>query len=366
MPIRTSLWTVSSPPQILAEATLPSEQKLEEMIVDAPGILSDEWMLIGRQEDTGFGGRIDLLAIAPDGSLILIELKRGRTPREVVAQAIDYAVWVDRLEAEDIAAIYGRFKRNADLAADFHGHFSVELDEDALNQSHQIIIVAESIDSSTERIVDYLNERDIPINVLCFQVFQFGNQQFLSRSWLIDPVQTQASASIGSQAPKEPWNGEFYISFGHDESRSWQDALDYGFISAGGGSWYSKTLQLLAPGDRVWVNVPGSGYVGVGRVTGRAQSAQEFRIQTDDGEKPIFDVPNHASYHQQFIDDEERCEYFVPVNWLDVVPLEGAFQELGLFGNQNSVCKPTTPKWRHTVERLKGRFPNYDRDRSPA
>jgi RecB family endonuclease NucS len=54
-------------------------------------------MLIGRQEDTGLGGRIDLLAIAPDGSPILIELKRDRTPREVVAQAIDYASWVEKL-----------------------------------------------------------------------------------------------------------------------------------------------------------------------------------------------------------------------------------------------------------------------------
>lgn len=61
------------------------------MIVSAPRLLSEEWMLIGRQESTELGGRIDLLAIAPDASLVLIELKRDRTPRDVVAQALDYA-----------------------------------------------------------------------------------------------------------------------------------------------------------------------------------------------------------------------------------------------------------------------------------
>lgn len=109
MPIRTTLWKVGATPQPLAESTLQNEQLLETMIVAAPRLVSDEWMLIGRQEDTGFGGRIDLLAIAPDGSLVLIELKRNRTPREVVAQALDYAVWVEKLRAEDIDSIYRRF-----------------------------------------------------------------------------------------------------------------------------------------------------------------------------------------------------------------------------------------------------------------
>lgn len=44
------------------------------MIVRDPRILSSEWMLIGRQEVTSHGGRINLLAIAPDASLVLIEL----------------------------------------------------------------------------------------------------------------------------------------------------------------------------------------------------------------------------------------------------------------------------------------------------
>ncbi|MEN9314876.1 MAG: hypothetical protein RIS35_1269, partial [Pseudomonadota bacterium] len=49
----------------------------------------------------------------------------------------------------------------------------------------------------------------------------------------------------------------------------------------------------------------------------------------------------------------------VRVKWLQTVPESQAFNEVGLFGNQNSVCQPTTPKWRHTVERLKAAFPKW-------
>src|SRR5712692_12083637 len=118
MPIRHAIWKIATLPQPLTESSLTSEKLLEDMIVAAPRLLSDEWMLIGRQEDTGFGGRVDLLAIAPDGALVLIELKRDRTPREVVAQALDYAGWVEKLRAEDVAAIYSRFAPGRSLAED--------------------------------------------------------------------------------------------------------------------------------------------------------------------------------------------------------------------------------------------------------
>jgi RecB family endonuclease NucS len=117
MPIHHSVRRVAKLPSRLLETTLPSEHLLEDMIVASPEILSDQWMIIGRQEDTGLGGRIDLLAIAPDGTLILIELKRDRTPREVVAQAIDYATWIAELDTQDVGQIYARFAPEHDLAA---------------------------------------------------------------------------------------------------------------------------------------------------------------------------------------------------------------------------------------------------------
>ena len=165
MAIRHAIWKVSAAPEQLEEAALSNEQILETMIVAEPRILSDEWMLIGRQENTGYGGRVDLVAIAPDASLVLIELKRDRTPREVVAQALDYAGWVEKLKPEDVVAMYSRFAPSKDFTGDFKKRFGQPLDEESLNQSHQIIIVASSLDDKTERIVSYLSGHDIPINV---------------------------------------------------------------------------------------------------------------------------------------------------------------------------------------------------------
>ena len=43
-------------------------------------------LIIGRQLRTPSGGRIDLLAIDQLGDIVILELKRDRTPREVVAR----------------------------------------------------------------------------------------------------------------------------------------------------------------------------------------------------------------------------------------------------------------------------------------
>ena len=355
MPLRTDLWKIGSPPVELTPSKLQLEKDLREMIVSAPGLLSDEWMLIGKEVKTSSNKFIDLLAIAPDGSLVVIELKRDLTPREVVAQALDYASWVANLEAQEIRTIYEMFRPGKNLKDEFKKYHGSELVEDSLNETHQIVIVASELDAQSERIVSYLNERGISINVLFFQVFEHCSEQLISRTYLIDPAK-QISGVVAQKGVNEPWNGEFYSSFGHGVSRSWEDAIEYGFICAGGGEWYSKTMKLLKTGDRVWVKVPGQGYVGVCEVLSEAEPANQFFVTTPTGKVPVLDAAKRARYHREFKDDLEKCEYFVAVKWIHTIPLSESIQEVGMFGNQNSVCKPTAPKWRSTVERLKKLF----------
>ena len=80
----------------------------------------------------------------------------------------------------------------------------------------------------------------------------------------------------------------------------------------------------------------------------------------------MLEIAQGGCYHREFRNDPVRCEYFVPAHWLETVILEKAAKEMGLFGNQNTVCKPTAPKWRTTVERLKEQFPKFDKSTSDA
>lgn len=349
MPIQQGIWKIGSKPEPVKQVVLESEAILEDQIFSDIEILNKNWLVIGRQVLTDFGKYIDLLAIDGAGSIIVIELKKNKTPREVTAQALDYASWVNDLPTERFTQIY------ADMAAKhklplktldeaFQQRFNQPLSEDELNNSHQMVIVAAELDASTERIINYLNDTaGVPINAVFFTVFEEAGQQYLSRVWMIDPVETETRAVNTSK--KGSWNGEYYASFGADPNgRHWEDAMKHGFISAGGGDWYSKTLKMLNPGDRVWVNIPKTGYVGVGEVTGNRVIADEFISE---------DMNLKGNYNTESEFDEDRAEFFVPVNWIKTVSQNQAVSELGFFGNQNSVCTPKTEKWVHTVKRLK-------------
>ena len=201
---------------------------------------------------------------------------------------------------------------------------------------------------------NYLSdEHNVPINAVFFRVFKDGEREYLSSMWFIDPT-LPPPIIVGED--KEPWNGEFYVSYGHDMGgRRWEDAKKYGYVSGGGGTWYSKTLSLLEIGKRIWVNIPGQGYVGVGIVAGPVVKVDEFEIE--DSSKRLLtedDIVGKRIFTDK--DDEEKSEYLVRINWLKTVNFDHAIKEKGFFGNQNTVCKPVTKKWQHTVERLKKRF----------
>lgn len=353
MPILQAMWRIGDKPERLTTSQIASERLLEDLIVQDSSILNNNWMLIGRQVPTDFRGFVDLIALQPDGTPVIIELKKDKTPRDVLAQTLDYASWVESLTPSRLQSIYERFVPGGNLETDFRNRFNTELDEEALNKDHLMVIVATELDNSTERIVKFLAKRSLNINVLFFQIFIDGDRQYISRAWLVDPSETQVLVTSAGEV-SGTWNGEFYVSFGEGEQRSWEDAKQFGFITASGGAWYTQTLRMLSPDDRVWVNIPTKGYVGVGRVVGAPVTVDELTVDNNGQEVAFASLPEAEKYRT--VGDVEDQALFVPVAWEKAVPVAQAIREIGFFGNQNTVAKPKSEKWEHTVSVLKKHF----------
>src|SRR5207253_2560856 len=128
------------------------------------------------------------------------ELKRNKTPREVVAQLLDYGSWVRSLQDDDIASIFDQYLKKyrpdttgVSLDQAFCERFNVSEMPDALNSSHKLVVVASGLDDSTERIISYLaDEYGVAINAVFFRFFRDGSAEYLSRAWLIDPGDVEA------------------------------------------------------------------------------------------------------------------------------------------------------------------------------
>ena len=363
MPVEFGIWRVDGEEVVpVTTQMLENEAKLETIIERDPSILGlDVLLIIGRQVINAFGKRLDLLAMDSEGALYVIEVKKDRTPREVVAQALDYGFWVSDLTLDQVAEIYAKHNNGQSLDDGFRERFDTDPPED-LSADHQLLIVASSIDPATERIVQYVRRHGVPINVVFFQYFKEGDREFLARTWDADPaVEEKAPTRTQPKRPKAPWNGQdFYVSFGDDEHRSWDDAVKYGFVGAGGGTWYSKTLQQLFVGARVFAMIPKEGYVGVGTVTQTARPAKDFEIEIDGEKQRFFDLDLQADPSHSDDGDEDKLEHVAGIRWIKTLPREQAFWEKGMFANQNTVVRLRDP---FTLERLTERFGLDDDDR---
>lgn len=78
---------------------------MEDYLERDPSLLGSRLLVIGRQVHTRYGKFIDLLAIDADGSLNVLELQRDKTPRDVVAQVLDYGSWVTTLTRDNVIDI---------------------------------------------------------------------------------------------------------------------------------------------------------------------------------------------------------------------------------------------------------------------
>jgi len=146
-----------------------------------------------------------LLCLDYKGDVVIVELKRDKTSREITAQVLDYASWVDDLSNERIFEIADKYlKEHGPLDKSFKEKFGAEIPE-ILNEHHKMLIVASEIDSSSERIIEYLsNTYGVGINVATFQYFKDKGGEFLARVFLIEPNEADYRIQTKTSSKRKP------------------------------------------------------------------------------------------------------------------------------------------------------------------
>lgn len=114
--------------------------------------------------------------------------------------------------------------------------------------------------------------------------------------------------------------GIYYYNVGEGTHRNWDDYVQFGFISAGGGARWRDAILGFNKGDVFVAYLKKHGFVGVGKIKTRATMIRAVRI----GAKPLLSLPLRCRRMDERVDDPELSEYTCLVQWIKTVPRDEA------------------------------------------
>jgi hypothetical protein len=199
------LWqVVENRPARLHLAGLAAERDLEGWIESDPALLERGLVIVGRQVRLE-GGPLNLLALDPQGRWVLIEIKRERLRREVIAQAIDYASCLHRLEPARLREQCDAYLRSRSGEATLDALLEQRgRSPEAEADGREIIIylVGTGYDQGLERMVGYLAERaELAVRMVTLSAFRDEQGGLLLAREIHESVDAPATAGRRPSTP---------------------------------------------------------------------------------------------------------------------------------------------------------------------
>ncbi|RLD49734.1 MAG: hypothetical protein DRI94_10530, partial [Bacteroidetes bacterium] len=117
-------------------------------------------LIIGRQVTTNLNTFIDLIGIDELGNTVVIELKRDKTPRETLAQLIEYASFIDNLDYEQLNEIFQNYFREEIGLEEYHQQYyeNGASQNVSWNKKSKLVIVAQDISKEIKQTSLYLRK----------------------------------------------------------------------------------------------------------------------------------------------------------------------------------------------------------------
>lgn len=151
---------------------------IQEWVEKNPEIIEENLLIIGKEVPLPSDIRIDLLAIDKNSNLVIIELKRDDSGRNIDWQAIKYASYCSNFTPTEIFRLYAEYLGTTEDEAETRIEKFIEAENfEELNKSQRIILISKEFHSDVISAVLWL--RDFGIEVSCVRftpyVDEIGN-----------------------------------------------------------------------------------------------------------------------------------------------------------------------------------------------
>ncbi|KXA89623.1 hypothetical protein AKJ61_02480 [candidate division MSBL1 archaeon SCGC-AAA259B11] len=290
------------------------EKRLQEWIVQKPEIVHENLEILGSGVPID-GREIDILGFLPDGSLVVVELKRKKGSRETIAQAIDYA---SRLADKDLNRL-GESIKDDEIEENLEESLNQgKLEKSDLKEKPRIMIVASEIDEATSSMIDYLSEiYQVPINGIVFSYSKLSDgSEIISRTAVVSEEEIDDRVSLTKDKLKKIAEnnsiGEIVNNTLREKLRNFAREVPYDAVR------YGKSLRYWESGKvicgirveesesnkvRLWINQGSIADIGNLDSQKVVESLKEnFEVYKPEGKSKAFPLLKNTTEAEEFVD----------------------------------------------------------------
>jgi len=226
------------------QTSVNKEIEIEEFLEKHPKVLDKDIFIIGRQVPTATKTRIDLMGLDKDGNVVIIEIKKGISVREVVSQILEYGVWAEDIQYEDLNRIAK--ERHLSDFQDLYKKFETDFKEipDPFNQNQRLYIVAEKIDEKIEDVCRYLKVRGIDIKCVELNFYERDGQRLVDTKTIVGTEETiYPELSENTKTERSDWKEKLELAT-TENRKNVTDLISkieqkFSCISIPKGAWYN-------------------------------------------------------------------------------------------------------------------------------
>ena len=167
---------------------LKERYDIEEWIENSPDILGEELLIIAKELALPSGIRLDLLALDKEANLVIIELKRDDSGKNVEWQAIKYASYCSNFLKEDIFEYFAKYLQSSKEEAQSNIEEFIDEEIENLNEKQRIVLVSKEFHSDVASAVLWLRDYEIDIECIRLTPYLDGDGQLFITPDIIIPL----------------------------------------------------------------------------------------------------------------------------------------------------------------------------------